>query len=87
MKLLLLTAMHISLPRCCPADTSAGPQTAHIVRRAPVLLEDAALRTLLLGAVLLDTGNLTGQSVRGASAERRSSRLLCSASCTHLSVC
>ena len=48
------------------------PQTAHIARSAPALLEDEALRTLLLGAVLLDTGNLKGQSVR-----KRIRRSLC----------
>ena len=39
-------------------------QTEHISRGAPALLEDAALRALLLAAVLLDTGNLVGVSVR-----------------------
>ena len=41
-----------------------APQAEHISREAPALLDDAALRTMLLGAVLLDTGNLTGISVR-----------------------
>jgi hypothetical protein len=45
-------------------------QTEHISRRAPALLDDAALRTLLLGAVLLDTSNLTGASVRPFAAWR-----------------
>ena len=48
-----------------PARSRGGAsQAEHISREAPALLDDAALRTMLLGAVLLDTGNLTGISVR-----------------------
>lgn len=42
-------------------------QTEHVGREAASLLDDAALRALLLGAVLLDTGNLTGMSVRAGA--------------------
>lgn len=39
-------------------------QAGYVQSRAPELLDNRALRTLLLSATLLDTGNLTGASVR-----------------------
>jgi len=42
-------------------------QTERILAALPALLNDSALCTLLLSAILLDTGNLTGASVRAAS--------------------
>ena len=36
----------------------------YLQARAPQLLRNTALRTLLLAATLLDTGNLSGASVR-----------------------
>jgi|APGre2960657444_1045066.scaffolds.fasta_scaffold01180_3 hypothetical protein len=61
---------------CVPATASARvrrrldvglSQTERILAALPALLNDSALCTLLLSAILLDTGNLTGASVRAAS--------------------
>ncbi len=45
-------------------SAAPSPQTERIAAYAPDLLQNEALRKLLLSAVLLDTGNLTGASVR-----------------------